>query len=152
MEGLLGMLEQGIELKQAALSPEAIARSRLVTNLSALEEGLGFRGEEVPVEAGKIDVLLIDKSNRFLVVELKREATDATIGQLLRLSASFAQQANIPPASIRKIILCARINDHVDLAGKSVNIEIRKNPSLFLQEHSSKTVPPSSEDVRLNGG
>jgi hypothetical protein len=137
-EGLVGMLEQGIELKRAVFSPEDIARSRLVTNPDVIEGGLKSVGEEVSVEAGKIDVLLRDGANRFLVVELKREATDATIGQVLRLTASLARRENQPSNSLRKMIVCARINSHVELAASSVGIEIRKSPSLFLQEPSRK--------------
>jgi len=88
----------------------------------------------VLVEAGRIDVLLKDKTNRFLVIEVEREARDATIGQVLRLSASLARRENIDPDHIRKMIVCARINSHVELAAGSVNIGICKSPALFLRE------------------
>ncbi len=137
--GFLQMLEKGIEVEEVARSPEDLARSRLVTNLTAIEEGLELVGEEVPVQAGNIDILLKDKANQFLVVELKRGATDSAIGQVLRLSASLAQREGIAPASVRKLIVCARTNSHVELAASSVNIEIRRIPAVFLPREDSKT-------------
>ncbi|SRR6266540_3480853 len=132
-EGLRQMLGPGIELNQGSPSAEEDARSRFVSNVSALEPGLELTGEEVHVEAGNIDLLLRDKTNRFLVVEIEREARDATIGQVLRLSASLAERENISPDSIRKVIICARINSHVELAARSIKIEIHKSPSLFVR-------------------
>ncbi len=136
--GLLQVLERGIEVGEILHSPEGLARTRLVTNPSAIETGLEVLGEEVSVQAGKIDILLRDMANQFLVVELKREATDAAIGQVLRLSASLAQRESITPASVRKMIICARINSHVEMAASSANIEIRKTPALFLLEDVTK--------------
>jgi hypothetical protein len=131
-EGLHQMLEHGIELNQALPSAEENARSRLAINVSTLEPGLELVGEEVHIEAGNIDLLLKDKEDRFLVIELEREARDATIGQVIRLSAGLAQREKVAPDSIRKMIICSRINSHVELAAGSVNIGVRKDPSLFL--------------------
>lgn len=141
-KSLLQMLEHGIQLGRPSISPEGLARSRMVTNLIAIEPGLELVGEEVAVSAGFIDVLLKDASGRFLVVELKRAANDDTIGQVLRLSASLAQRESIEPASVRKMIVCARVNTHVELAAASVRIEIRKHPELFKRgEDPAPTMP-----------
>jgi len=143
--GLLQMLEKGIEVNEVRRSPEELARRRLVTNPALIETGLNVVGEEVSVQPGKIDILLKDMTNQFLVVELERAALDAAIGQLLRLSVSLAKREGIAPASVRKMVICARINEHVEMAAHSVNIEIRKTPALFLPEDPAR----NREKVRI---
>lgn len=69
---------------------EVIVRDFLATRVGILDEGLqlykGIQGKEFKVgKVGKIDLLCVDKSDNFVVVELKKSnPSDKAVGQILR--------------------------------------------------------------------
>jgi endonuclease NucS-like protein len=78
------------EESDQAFAAETDLRDFLAKNLSCIEPGLrlyqsGERsGIEFPVEDGRIDVLAIDRSERFVVIELKvGRGRNKALGQLL---------------------------------------------------------------------
>ena len=132
--GLVEMLENGPQFERPVFSAENLAISRVMKDLRAIEEGLEVLGQEVDVSGGKIDLLTKDRNQRLLVVEFKRQATDKSIGQVIRLAASLAEREKVSPSMIRKMILCGRMNDHLKTAAKSVDIEVRILPSFFSEK------------------
>ena len=67
-----------------------------------------------------------DATGAILIVEVEREATDAAIGQILRLSAGYEKSHGLPPDSVRSSIACFRINDNVVAAANRAKIEVWK--------------------------
>lgn len=132
--GLVEMLQNGPQFEKPIFSAENLAISRIVKDPRVIEEGLEIVGQEVEVSAGKIDLLAKDRNQRLLVIEFKRQATDASIGQVIRLTASLAEREKVSPSVIRKMILCGRMNDHLRIAAKSVDIEVRVLPSFFSEK------------------
>jgi hypothetical protein len=129
--GLLEMLENSVQFGKAVFSAENLAISRIMKDPRVIEDGLEIIGQEVDIPAGKIDLLAKDQNQRFLVVEFEREATDASLGQIIRLGASFAKLEKVPPNVVRKMIVCGRAYDHHKEAAESVGIEVRILPLAF---------------------
>ncbi|SRR6266566_879378 len=129
--GLLEMLENGLQIGKAVLSAEALAVSRVVKDPRIIEDDLKIIGQEVDVPAGKIDLLAKDQNQRFLVVEFERETTDKTLGQIIRLSTSFAKLHTISDKVVRKMIVCGRAFEHYKDGADSVEIEVKVLPSIF---------------------
>ncbi len=130
-DGLLQILELGPREAVDIPSMEGLVQSRLVADSKLVEEGLSLIGAEHEVPSGFIDLLFKDAKGQFLVLELKREGTDATIGQILRLTASLAQVENVEPTEVRMMIVCGRTKTNVELAAKFAQIEVHKDESLF---------------------
>jgi len=64
---------------------EKLLEDFLEKNIEQLEKGLTVIGRQYPTVTGPIDLLCRDKSNSFVVVELKKgRASDKVIGQTLR--------------------------------------------------------------------
>lgn len=133
-DGLLSMIEDGLHFDRPIPSVENLGIAKIVARPQAIEDGLEIIGQEVNIAAGKIDLLAKDRNQKFLVIEFKREAKDASIGQVVRLSAGLAEKEKVPPKEIRKMIVCGRMNDHLRIAAKSADIEVRILPSIFSKE------------------
>src|SRR2546426_2018973 len=144
--GLLEMLENGVQVGKVIFSAENLAISRVMKDPLVIEDRLEITGQEVDVPAGKIDLLAKDQNQRFLVIEFEREATDASLGQIIRLATSFAKLEHVPPNVVRKMIVCSRAYDHHKEAAESVGVEVRILPLTFSQEGERTTgqhSPPS---------
>jgi endonuclease len=94
----------------------------LVKNLHSIEPGLrlyeeeGLTGVQFSVGGRFIDILAVDRDNRFVVIELKvSRGYDRVIGQLLRYMGWVEQ--NLESAkSARGIIVAKEITDDLELA------------------------------------
>jgi len=133
-DGLIQMLEQGPHDAIDIPSVENLARSRLIVDSKLIEQGLSFEGKEVEVPAGFIDLLFRDALGRLLVVEMKREGNDATIGQIIRLTASLGQAEKVESTKLRMMIICSRMNRHVEQAAKFADVETHIDSVLFRLE------------------
>jgi hypothetical protein len=122
--GLLAILEKGTVSDMTSPSAESLAISRVIEDPETLEDGLTIIGNEVVVSTGKIDLLGRDGNQRFVVIEFEREAVDSTIGQVVRLAAGLAEKEQADATTIRKMVVCSRMNEHVKKGAKFLNIEI----------------------------
>ena len=89
-----------------------------------LEEGLVVDDFEHETPTGTTDVVLRDAMGGFLVIEAEREATDSTVGQILRLSAGFENNHGLTFNSVRAGVACYRISPNVLLACKRAGIAV----------------------------
>lgn len=94
----------------------------LVRNLEKVEYGLtpygGSIETSIEFNAGgrRIDILAVDKSGKFVVIELKvSRGYDRALGQLSRYMAWVKQELS-PESSVRGIIIAREISDDLKLA------------------------------------
>jgi hypothetical protein len=113
------------EEEEQSFAAEADLRDFLTTNLGCVEPGLRLyqqgerRGVEFPVDDGRIDILAIDKSDRFVVFELKlARGRNKTLGQLLYYMAWVDKHLGKAPC--RGIIIAEEISDDLVLAAQRV--------------------------------
>jgi hypothetical protein len=122
----------------------------LAENLECIESGLklyeddDLRGIEFEAGGGRrIDILAIDKTGAFVVLELKvSRGYDRVVGQLLRYMNWVRKELAEPGQSVRGIIICRTISEDLCLACASIkNVElceyklsvtVRKVPALEL--------------------
>lgn len=99
---------------------------RLKATPSILEENLTFVAEEVDTTTGRADLLFYDNLGRHVLVEVEREATDAALGQILRLGAGYQEISKLPNDMLRMGIACSRVHKFVLAAASKGGIEIWK--------------------------
>ncbi len=109
------------EEEEQAFAAEADLRDFLANNLSCVEPGLRLyqqgerKGVEFTVEDGRIDILAVDRSDRFVVFELKlARGRNKTLGQLLYYMAWVDKHLGKGPC--RGIIVAKEITDDLVLA------------------------------------
>lgn len=95
----------------------------LAKNLSLIEPGLilymeeDINGVEFPVGNRYIDILAVDSSNNYVVIELKvSRAYDKVVGQLLRYMGWIKKHHAEPNQSVRGIIIAREISNDLLLA------------------------------------
>jgi hypothetical protein len=126
---LAGRGEDAPELDEAdddqAFAAETDLRDFLANTLGCVEGGLrlyrdGERsGVEFPVEDGRIDILAVDKSDRFVVFELKvARGRNKALGQLLYYMGWVDKHLSKGPC--RGIIVAREISDDLVLATQRV--------------------------------
>jgi hypothetical protein len=77
------VVEEGIEEKEFALSVERDIQNYIVSNPESLEKGLKIVEKEYVTAIGRIDILGIDKSSNYVVIEIKAGTADiSTFGQI----------------------------------------------------------------------
>lgn len=110
----------------ATFAFERDLKNYLAKNLHVLEFGLtlyqeeGISGIEFPVGGRFIDILAIDKTGGYVVVELKvSRGYDRTVGQLLRYMA-WVRKNLAPAAKVRGIIVANEITDDLKMAASIV--------------------------------
>ena len=82
-----------------------------------LYEDEGIRGIEFPVGGRFIDILAVDESNAYVVVELKvSRGYDRVVGQLLRYIAWIEQHHAEPAQCVRGVIVAKEISEDLKLA------------------------------------
>ena len=115
--------EQEENSQQFAL--EAHLRDFLAKNLERIEQGLrlyqkdGRSGVEFSIDDGRIDILALDRENRFLVIELKlSRGRNKTIGQLLYYMGWVDR--NFANARCRGMIIASEITDDLLMAAQRV--------------------------------
>lgn len=99
----------------------------LAKNLALIEPGLqlyedeGINGLEFPVGGRFIDILAVDSSNNYVVIELKvSKGYDRVIGQLLRYMAWIKLHHAEPIQEVRGIIIAREISEDLLLACSSI--------------------------------
>lgn len=96
----------------------------LAENLECIESGLslyeedGIRGIEFEAGGGRrIDILAVDKSGGFVVLELKvSKGYDRVVGQLLRYMNWVRQNFAEPGQRVRGMIICRTMSEDLRLA------------------------------------
>ena len=83
-----------------------------------LEVGMSFVSKEIETSTGRVDLLFQDKNGRLLLVEVERQASDQSVGQILRLCAGYEGQHELKFGMVRGAIVCKRINKNVLAATK----------------------------------
>ncbi len=120
--------EADVETPQGAaeFAFEKDLRNYLVKNLNTLEEGLTlyqdeeFTGVEYPVGGRYIDVLAVDQTGDFVVIELKvSRGYDRTIGQILRYMGWIRKNLAADKA-VRGIIVASDITEDLMLAASQI--------------------------------
>jgi endonuclease len=109
------VMREGVSLRSRRIC-------KIVKNLHSIEPGLrlyeeeGLTGVQFSVGGRFIDILAVDRDNRFVVIELKvSRGYDRVIGQLLRYMGWVEQ--NLESAkSARGIIVAKEITDDLKLA------------------------------------
>lgn len=100
----------------------------LAENLECIEPGLRLYEDEdirgIEFEAGggrRIDILALDQSNAFVVLELKvSRGYDRVVGQLLRYMNWVRKELAEPRQRVRGIIVCRTISEDLKLACASI--------------------------------
>ncbi|MBQ4891085.1 DUF91 domain-containing protein [Shewanella sp. MMG014] len=112
----------------------------LARNLELIEPGLkvyeedGISGIEYPAGGRFIDILAVDKSNNFVVIELKvSKGYDRVIGQLLRYVSWVKRNIIEVGQSVRGVIIARDISEDLMLVCEEL-----KDISLFEYELSVK--------------
>jgi RecB family endonuclease NucS len=103
-------------------------RDYLSKNLALIELGLrlyaeeGVSGVEFPAGGRFIDILAIDSSNGYVVVELKvSRGYDRVVGQLLRYMGWIQKHQAEPNQRVRGIIVAKDVTDDLRLACSKVS-------------------------------
>jgi hypothetical protein len=100
----------------------------LAENLECIESGLklyeedGIKGLEFDAGGGRrIDILAVDKSGDFVVLELKvSKGYDRVVGQLLRYVNWARQNLAMPGHHVRGMIICRTMSEDLRLACASL--------------------------------
>jgi len=140
------------ELQERSESDKTFAyekdlQSYLSRNLTALEPGLtlfqdeGLDGIEFDAGGRYIDILAIDKSGAFVVIELKvGRGYDRVIGQLLRYR-SWIKQNMETDKPVRGVIIASDISDDLKLATADIpDIELVEYEISFALSRVALTV------------
>ena len=130
-------VEQMMEEKPADVTPVSVEkdlRKYLVANLNSLEPSLRLyqneekSGEEYQIEAGKmrIDILAVDKADKFVVIELKAGIADlSTFGQISGYMGWVKQ--NLTNKDVRGIIVANNFDEKMKYATSLVpNIKLKQ--------------------------
>jgi RecB family endonuclease NucS len=111
------------EPNPTAFAYESDLKNFLSKNLHVLEPGLklyeeeGITGVEFPAGGRFIDVLALDPSGAYVVIELKvSRGYDRTVGQLRRYMGWVAKNHAAPGQAVRGIIVAREISQDLILA------------------------------------
>ncbi len=130
--GLVGQEEEGIEEPEtgagfateaesgAGFAAEAHLRDYLAQHLKRIEPGLqlytddeGENGVEYTTSVGRIDILALDRDNKFVVIELKvSRSPDSAAGQVLRYK-NWVRKHLAEGEEVRGIIVAGHISDKI---------------------------------------
>jgi hypothetical protein len=123
-EGISFLLQSLPDLPELQGEMEETLIVTLKSHPERLEAGLSFRSSEDTLRTGKADLIFTDAISRILLVEVERVATDAAVGQILRLAAGYEKDHG--SERIRCGIVCYRVNSNVILAMDRAGIEVWK--------------------------
>jgi endonuclease len=135
------------EVNKSGFAYESDLRNFLSKNLKIIEPGLhlyedeGITGIEFPVGGRFIDILALDQSNNYVVIELKvSRGYDRVIGQLLRYIAWIEKNQAEITQKVRGVIIAREISEDLSLASSKIpevelfeydlSVSLRKVPKL----------------------
>ncbi len=72
---------------------------------SILEEGSVYLESKLLVDRGEIDILLRDKSGKYIVIEVETNASDSAVGQVCRLAFSYMKTKSLKEGEVRKAVV-----------------------------------------------
>ncbi|NJN40632.1 MAG: DUF91 domain-containing protein [Gammaproteobacteria bacterium] len=111
---------------EARVSMERDLHAYLAKNLTKIEPGLRLHdgGVEYQTGAGRIDILAVDDSDRFVAIELKAgRATDSALGQLLGYVGALSE----PRKDVRGILVAFEFDERVIYASRALpNVHLMK--------------------------
>jgi hypothetical protein len=123
------VVEEGIEEKKFALSVERDIQNYIVNNPESLEKGLKIVEKEYVTAIGRIDVLCIDKSSNYVVIEVKAGTADiSTFGQISSYIGAI-QRDLAKGQKVRGIIVANDFDEKLKIA-------ISTNPSISLKKYN----------------
>lgn len=129
--------------QQFAVEPDL--RNFLANNLAVIEPGLKLyqeekrNGVEYPIDEGRIDILAVDRENKFVVIELKvSRGRNKTVGQLLYYMGWVDDHLAKGPC--RGMIIAREISDDLVVAVQRV-----PGVSLFRYRISASVEPVSRQ-------
>ena len=110
------------------LEVKGLLEDPIVKILSDYPEALGlgtsFVNTNIETDAGIIDILLKDKSENHIVVEVETKAKDAAVAQVCRLAAGYAKSNNLSLSKIRKVIVCISYEGQLKVTCEGSNVEL----------------------------
>ena len=113
------------DISEQAFAAEADLRDFLASNLEIIEPELRLytkdnqEGIEYPVESGRIDILAIDKDNKFVIIELKlSRGRNKALGQLLYYMGWVDENLGNKPC--RGLIIAREISHELRMAVRRV--------------------------------
>jgi hypothetical protein len=141
-EAASGYSAQAVPSLEFAL--EAHLRDFLARNLELIEPGLQLHsipenpGIEFPVDGGRIDLLAVDRSGKYVVIELKlSQGRNKTLGQILYYMGWIDQ--NLGKGPCRGLIIASEITDDLSIAvGRVPGISLAKYRMSFAIEAIAK--------------
>lgn len=99
----------------------------IVDNLELIEEGLVYKGRQISVPGGFIDILAEDKEGKTLIIELKVDNDKSIIWQALHYPQVISETRNISKDEIRIMTLAPDYNDSILARLKDIDkVEIYK--------------------------
>jgi hypothetical protein len=100
------------------------------------EEQIPKKGQYDTQTIGIIDILAVDEKGDFVVIEIKRQATDKTIGQILRYMGWIQEELSKDGQKVSGIIVAERKDMQLDFALKVIpNVKFMKlGLSITLEE------------------
>lgn len=100
-------------------------RNLIIRKPSLLGEELEYLEVEVSLDSAIIDLVLIDKNMNHLLLEIKLDAKDRTIGQVTRYNiVDYAKKKGIVPENVRKGIVTLSYTGQIAKACKENKIEL----------------------------
>lgn len=103
--------------------------NRLFPNLKYFdeEEQIPKNGQYDTQTVGIMDMLCVDEKRNFIVIEIKRQSTDKTIGQILRYMGWTKEELCKDKQTVSGIIVAERKDTHLDFALKvTPNVKFMK--------------------------
>jgi hypothetical protein len=89
----------------------------LAKNISVIESGLQFREKEYPTDAGRIDLLCVDKKGDFVVIETKKgRESDKVVGQISRYMGWIKLKMANHKQNVRGIIITNEPDEQLSYA------------------------------------
>jgi len=100
-------------------------RNLIIKKPSLLGEELEYLEVEVSLDSAIIDLVLIDTNKNHLLLEIKLDAKDRTIGQVSRYNIDdYAKKKDIDPKNVRKGIVTLSYTGQIAKACKENKIEL----------------------------
>jgi hypothetical protein len=96
----------------------------LADDPSFLGSGLKAIGAEVSTSTGKIDLLLRNDRQTFIVIEIETHAGDSSVAQVCRLAAGYSKDNKIDLASVRKVVVCRSFDRNLVETARTAGVEL----------------------------